>query len=273
MTEVELYRLLAQPAVFVLLTLFLVKARWELRLMLAAAVAVFSLAMGFLGIWAVRAGAPSWFGWMAVPAGMLFLSVVLWIRQRSIAAFLVDRASGLRPARRNKEVMVKHPIAGFRLAHAVVLRDAGKNAEAKKSAEKAFRTYGVEAPSVRAPVLLNAFYADLCERTGAVEVAYEAARTAIVQINEINAGKRQGSPESAENQWFILYWMRFVLSRLSPYVDSAAWELALAIPADYSKLDLPSTSSTLKSVMFPFERKWAIEADLAIEQARKTLSA
>lgn len=165
-----------------------------------------------------------------------------------------------------------HPIAAVRLAHAVVLRNAGKNIEAKGSAEKAYRAYGAEVPSARAPVLLNAFYADLCERTGAVDVAYEAARTAIAQIDEIKAGKRRGAPKIAENQWFILYWMRFVLSRLSRNIDSAAWELALAIPADYSKLDLARTSSALKEDMFPFDRDWAIQTDLAIEQARTRLS-
>ncbi len=169
--------------------------------------------------------------------------------------------------------MMRHPVAGVRLAHAVVLRNAGKSIQAKESAEKAYRAYGAEVPSSRAPVMLNAFYADLCERTGAVEVAYEAARTAIIQIDEIHAGKRRGSPKIAENQWFILYWMRFVLSRLSQNVDSEAWELALAIPADYSKLDLPRTSSVLKDDMFPFDREWAIEADFAIERARKGLFA
>lgn len=165
-----------------------------------------------------------------------------------------------------------HPIAAVRLAHAVVLRNAGKNIQAKESAEKAYRAYGAEVPSSRAPVLLNAFYADLCERIGAVDVAYEAARIAIAQIDEIKAGERRGSPKIAENQWFILYWMRFVLSRLSPNIDSAAWELALAIPADYSKLDLARTSSALKEDMFPFDRDWAIQTDLAIEQARTRLS-
>lgn len=169
--------------------------------------------------------------------------------------------------------MMRHPVAGVRLAHAVVLRNAGKNIQAKESAEKAYRAYGAEVPSARAPVMLNAFYADICERTGAAEVAYEAARTAIIQIDEINAGERQGSPRIAENQWFILYWMRFVLSRLSRNINSEAWELALAIPADYSKLDLPKTSSVLKNDMFPFDREWAIQTDSMIERARQGMPA
>lgn len=168
---------------------------------------------------------------------------------------------------------MRHPLAVVSFADAVVLRNAGKNIQAKTSVEKAYRAYGAEAPSVRAPVMLNAFYADLCERTGAVEGAYEAARTAIIQIDAINAGERRGSPRIAENQWFILYWMRFVLSRLSQNIDSEAWELALAIPADYSKLDLPRTSSVLKNDMFPFDQEWAIQTDLMIERARQGMSA
>lgn len=265
MTEWELYQFWGPPAVFTLTAVLFVKALWRIRIVVVLAVATLSLATSLLGIWATRAGAPPLVGWMVVPAGMLIATVILrlWVS-------LGGRAS--RGVGRTKEALMRHPIASFRVAHAVVLRDAGKTNEAKASAEKAYRAYGTEVPSARAPVMLNAFYADLCERTGAVEVAYQAARTAIIQIDEINAGKRRGSPKIAENQWFILYWMRFVLSRLSQNIDSEAWELALAIPADYSKLDLPKTSSALTKNMFPFEREWAIEADLAMERARQKLS-
>lgn len=264
MTEWELYQFLGPPAVFTLTALLFVKALWRIRIVVALAVATLSLAISLLGIWATRAGAPPLLGWMIVPAGMLIAIVILrlWVS-------VGGRAS--RGVGRTKEALMRHPAAVVRLAHAVVLRNAGKDIKAKETAEKAYRAYGAGVPSARAPVVLNAFYADLCERTGAVEVAYEAARTAIIQIDEINAGERRGSPKIAENQWFILYWMRFVLSRLSQNIDSAAWELALAIPADYSKLDLPRTSSFLKNDMFPFDREWAIEADCAIEQARKRL--
>lgn len=266
MTEWELYQFLGPPAVVTLTALLFVKALWRKRIVVALAVATLSLAISLLGIWATRAGAPPILGWMVVPAGMLIATVILrlWV------------SLGGRPSRgvgRTKEAWMRHPVAVVRLAHAVVLRNAGKDIQAKGSVEKAYRAYGAEAPSARAPVMLNAFYADLCERTGAVEVAYEAARTAIIQINEINAGERRGSPRIAENQWFILYWMRFVLSRLSQNIDSEAWELALAIPADYSQLDLPRTSSILKNDMFPFDREWAIQTDLMIERARQGVPA
>lgn len=168
--------------------------------------------------------------------------------------------------------MVRDAFAALFAARALAFSRAGRNQEAVAYARKAFGAYSAAAPSARAPVLLNAFYADLCERTDAPEAAYDAARTVLIQINEINEGVRRGGPKRAEDQWFVLYWMRHVLSRLSPYVDSGAWELAFTIPANYSSLDLPKTSRLLKR-MFPFEREWAIEADLAIERERQGLSA
>lgn len=266
MTEWELYQFWGPPAVFTLTATLFVKALWRIRILVVLAVASLSFATSLLGLWATRAGAPPLVGWLIVPTGMLIATVIrrLWISHGGRASIGVGKT---------KEALMRHPIASFRVAHAVVLRNAGKTSEAKASAEKAYRAYGTEVPSARAPVMLNAFYADLCERTGALEVAYQAARTAIIQIDEINAGKRRGSPKRAENQWFIQYWMRFVLSRLSQNVDSEAWELAMAIPADYSKLDLPMTSSVLKENMFPFDREWAIETDLAFDRARQRLSA
>lgn len=166
---------------------------------------------------------------------------------------------------------MKNPIALFFVARAIFLRREGRNAEALDRLRRAFKANGVDAPSARATVLLNALYADQCMRAGESEIAYDAAWTAIVQINEINEGARRGGPKKAENRWFVLYWMRYVLSRLSPYIDSAAFELALTIPASYSDLDLPRTSSLLKD-LFPVERDWAIQDDAWIEQQRQALS-
>ncbi|MGH6979455.1 MAG: hypothetical protein ACRED4_09220 [Brevundimonas sp.] len=168
--------------------------------------------------------------------------------------------------------MVRNPFAAYFVARALVLKRRGRYEEAVAYVRKAFGAYGADAPSTRAPVILNALYADLCETTDAPETAYDAARTVLIQINEINDGLRRGGPKKTENQWFILYWMRYVLSSLSPNVDSGAWELALAIPANYSSLDLPKTSSLLKEI-FPFEQNWAVEFDLAVERARQDQSA
>ena len=167
--------------------------------------------------------------------------------------------------------MIQNPVVAFYFARSLVLRRQGREEDALRVVGKAYRACGGEAPSERAPVVLNAFYADLCERTGAIDTAYDAARTVVIQINEINEGVRRGGPKKAENQWFILYWMRYILSRLSHYVDSEAWELALAIPATYSSLNLPKTSSLLKDMFF-FEQAWAITFDLSVEQARRDLA-
>lgn len=167
--------------------------------------------------------------------------------------------------------MLWNPLAIYLVARALVLRQAGREAEAVEHVRRAFRAYWLEPPSSRAPVLLNALYADLCARTGAGEIAYEAARTTIVQINEINYGTRRGGPKRAENQWFVLYWMRDILTRLSPYIDSPAFELALEIPANYGSLDLERTNSLLKDI-FPVEREWALEMDAWVEKQRQALA-
>lgn len=167
--------------------------------------------------------------------------------------------------------MVWNPLSAYFIARALILSRAGNVEEAAEHARRAFTASWLKAPSVRAPVLLNAVYADLCGRIGAGEMAYEAARTAIVQIDEINAGTRRGGPKKAENQWFLLYWMRDVLIRLSPYIDSPAFELALAIPANYDSLDLERTAPLLKD-LFPVEREWALEMDTWVEKQRQALA-
>lgn len=167
--------------------------------------------------------------------------------------------------------MLWNPVSFYCIGRALILRRAGRIEEAVEHARRAYKTSLFEAPSLNAPVLFNAFYADLCERAGAGDIAYEAARTAIIQINEINAGTRRGRPRKAEDQWFILYWMRDVLVRSSPYIDSAAFELALAIPATYGSLNLEKTDSALKD-LFPVEREWALEMDAWVEKQRQALA-
>ena len=168
--------------------------------------------------------------------------------------------------------MVRNPFAAYFIARALILRREGKITEALAYIGKAFGAYRVVSPSARVPVILKAIYADLCEINSAPEAAYDAARTVIIQINEVNDGTRRGGPKKAANQWFILYWMRYILTRITPVVDSGAWELALEIPANYSVLDLSKTSSLLKEI-FPFEQDWALEFDLAVERARQEVSA
>ena len=167
--------------------------------------------------------------------------------------------------------MIWNPLSLYFAARALTHNRSGRAEQAVEHARRAYRASGLKSPSRRAPVLLNAFYADLCGRIGAGEAAYEAARTTIIQINEINAGTRRGRPRKAEDQWFVLYWMRDVLVRTTPYIDSAAFELALAIPADYGSLDLEKTDRVLKD-LFPVEREWALEMDAWVEKQRQALA-
>jgi len=167
--------------------------------------------------------------------------------------------------------MLWNPFSTYLIARALVLSRSGNVEEAAEHARRAFTASWLQPPSPRAPVLLNAVYADLCGRIGAGEAAYEAARTAIVQIDDITSGTRRGGPKKAENQWFVLYWMRDVLIRLSPYIDSPAFELALTIPAKYDLLDLERTAPLLKD-LFPVEREWALEMDSWLEKQRQALA-
>jgi hypothetical protein len=162
---------------------------------------------------------------------------------------------------------IRNPIAAFHVAWSLVQRREGRELQALRLAEKAYRACRVGAPSEHAPVLLNAFYADLCERTGDFENAYHAARATVLQVNEINEGARRGYPTKAEDQWFMLYWMKYILVRISGSATYDAWSFALAIPATYASLDLPRTSNILKD-MFTFDRDWAMAFDLTVERAR-----
>ncbi len=167
--------------------------------------------------------------------------------------------------------MLWNPLSGWFVARALVLRRAGRGEEAAEQARRAFRASRLGPASSRAPVLLNALYADLCGLAEARDMAYEAARTVITQINEINSGTRRDKLKKAEDQWFVLYWMRDVLVRSSPYIDSEAWDLAFAIPANYGSLDLERTDRVLKD-LFPVEREWALEMDAWVEKQREALA-
>ena len=68
LTEAELWRLAAQPALFAIAMLAFLKASWRVRLVAAAVGAAAGLAIGLVVLWAQRSGAPWWLGWaFAVP--------------------------------------------------------------------------------------------------------------------------------------------------------------------------------------------------------------
>ncbi|MNR96015.1 hypothetical protein D3C86_273640 [compost metagenome] len=63
MTELEMWKLAAQPAIFALAMLTLLRASWRVRLLAAACGAVIGLTIGVIAMWAERSGA-SWLGWI-----------------------------------------------------------------------------------------------------------------------------------------------------------------------------------------------------------------
>ncbi|MGO4408557.1 MULTISPECIES: hypothetical protein [unclassified Brevundimonas] len=85
MTELEFYRLAAQPAIFALAMLSFLKAPWRVRLLAAAGGAVAGLAIGLIGMWAERSGTPWWLGW-AVAAPLAALAGWRWIKRRKVGA-------------------------------------------------------------------------------------------------------------------------------------------------------------------------------------------
>jgi hypothetical protein len=81
MTELELWKLVAQPAVFALAMLSFLKASWRVRLLAAGGAAAAGLAIGLVVVWAERSGAPWWLGWaFAVP--LIALAGWRWIKRR-----------------------------------------------------------------------------------------------------------------------------------------------------------------------------------------------
>ena len=63
LTEAELWKLAAQPAIFAIAMLSFLKASWRVRLMAAVGAAAVGLAIGLMTMWAERSGIP-WLGWV-----------------------------------------------------------------------------------------------------------------------------------------------------------------------------------------------------------------
>ena len=63
MTEADLWKLAAQPAIFAIAMLSFLKASWRVRLMAAVGAAAVGLAIGLFAMWAERSGMP-WLGWV-----------------------------------------------------------------------------------------------------------------------------------------------------------------------------------------------------------------
>lgn len=81
MTEADLWKLAAQPAIFAITMLAFLKAPWRMRFAAAAVGAVLGLAAGLVAFWAQRSGAPWWLGW-AFAAPLIALVWWRWIKRR-----------------------------------------------------------------------------------------------------------------------------------------------------------------------------------------------
>lgn len=84
MTETEIYRLLAQPVIIALAILSFSKVPWPRRALVAVASAVAGAAVGAVGVWGVRVGAPGWTPW-AVLAALLTAAGLMWLRRRRVS--------------------------------------------------------------------------------------------------------------------------------------------------------------------------------------------
>jgi hypothetical protein len=145
----------------------------------------------------------------------------------------------------------------FHFAQARSLAARHKPHVALEILRKAFASLGATAPSVRAPIVMNAFYASLCSTCGEREAAYSACEMVIFQINDHAMDYKTYSPHDI---LYLLYWTRYELSGLSEFIDSAAWGLALDIPVTFESLELRSTSRFLTR-LFPISPDWAREVD------------
>lgn len=85
LTEADLWKLAAQPAIFAIAMLAFLKASWRVRLIAAAAGAAAGLLIGLVAMWAQRSGAAWWLGWVfAAPLTALLGWRALERRRNSI---------------------------------------------------------------------------------------------------------------------------------------------------------------------------------------------
>lgn len=91
LTEADLWKLAAQPAIFAIAMLSFLKASWRVRLLAAALAAAAGLAIGLFAMWAESSGIP-WLGWvLAAP----LVAIAGWrLITRRWASFAEGSVSG-----------------------------------------------------------------------------------------------------------------------------------------------------------------------------------
>jgi hypothetical protein len=85
-TEAELWKLTAQPAIFAIAMLAFLKASWRVRLVAAAVGAAAGLAIGLVALWAQRSGAPWWLGWVFAAPLIALAAWRIYRRRRAAGA-------------------------------------------------------------------------------------------------------------------------------------------------------------------------------------------
>ena len=144
------------------------------------------------------------------------------------------------------------------------MSEQGREAEVRKILARIYASYHSDAPSFGVPIVVNAYYADRCHAFGDKDAAYYACELVVQQVNEADSSRKWQKPADL---WYLLYWMKFILSGLSTYLDSSAWELALNIPATFDTLDVGATHRIF-TTLFPLDPDKARGFDAYVEECR-----
>ncbi len=130
---------------------------------------------------------------------------------------------------------------------------------------KIFVLSGSEGPQRTTPLLANVLYADCCLKTGRKEDSYNVCVVILDQCDYLEHNKvRIFNRETIK---YIRYIVKWILSLLSPFVDSEAFKLALSIENDFNDLDIAFVSKlTLKT--FPISEDEGRRLDRFIAENR-----
>lgn len=116
LTEAELWKLAAQPAIFAIAMLSFLKTSWRVRLMAAVGAAAAGLAIGLIAMWAERSGIP-WLGWVFAANCAAYLVWRLIKRRRAAAYGGLPRGRGDQHWRARRAERGSQSIAGLCVSH------------------------------------------------------------------------------------------------------------------------------------------------------------
>ena len=128
---------------------------------------------------------------------------------------------------------------------------------------KIFALYGHGGPSPATPLIANVFFADLCERQGNTEAAFRACEIAIRQMDDGIDGDRV--EYRIDNINYLKFKCKWILSRVSKFRDSIAFEMIKNINVKYDSLNIGNTNSLIRN-LFPIDRQSANQLDEFIKE-------